>query len=287
MPKGLIPQIKPKVVNYFYDSEGNAVGKAVGIILKDYDESDLVQEFILALEKLKNDRLQFLLIEDLHIFNKGQLELIEKSTNLKVVNGMNILVDFLPIVLDSIYRLLDKDLKSKEVLVIGNKEEVTKKVIESICKVVRFVTITGNFQKESVENIYQYILEKTGLSVFYSKNIDRILTNYSIIINLIDNCRLNNKTLRNDAIIFDFSFDKYLSRELRYNSKLTVIEDFIFKGDNVNFDRKGIIPELIPSYIYEYLIKSKPNDLYGVYADEKIYSIEDLISLKKTNIGKL
>mgnify|MGYP000441968961 CR=1 FL=1 len=287
MPKGLIPQIKPKVVNYFYDSEGNAVGKAVGIILKDYDESDLVQEFILALEKLKNDRLQFLLIEDLHIFNKGQLELIEKSTNLKVVNGMNILVDFLPIVLDSIYRLLDKDLKSKEVLVIGNNEEVTKKVIESICKVVRFVTITGNFQKESVENIYQYILEKTGLSVFYSKNIDRILTNYSIIINLIDNCRLNNKKIRNGAIIFDFSFDKYLSRELRNNSRLTAIEDFMFKGDDVNFNNNGIIPELIPSHIYQYLIKRKLDDYYGVYANGHIYSTEDLVNLQIRNKGKV
>ena len=247
----------------------------------------MVQEFIHGLEKLKDENTQALLIEDLHMFDKIQLDLIEKNSNLKVIDGIDILVDYLPLVLNNIYKLLNEDLRNKEVLIIGYEEELTEKVIESICKDVRFITVTGDFEKESAERIYQHILQKTGLSIFYCKNIDKILTNYSIIINLIDNCRLNNKKIRNGAIIFDFSFDKYLSRELRNNSRLTAIEDFMFKGDDVNFNNNGIIPELIPSHIYQYLIKRKLDDYYGVYANGHIYSTEDLVNLQIRNKGKV
>jgi len=190
------------------------------------------------------------------------------------------LIDFLSLALDSIYKFSDKDLKSKEALIVGKEEKLTIKTIESICKNVRFITIAGDYEEESVERIYQYVLEQTGLSIFYSKSIDKILTNYSIIINLIDNCKLNVKKIKNDAIIFDLSIDKQFSNKLMQNKHLIAIEDFVFKGDDVNINGNAFIPELIPSHIYKCLTEPKPEDFYGIYAGGLIYTLEEFMNYK-------
>ena len=54
-------------------------------------------------------------------------------------------------------------------LIIGDDEKETKEIIEAIYKEVGFVTITGPYSKDIADNIYETILEKTGLSIFYSK----------------------------------------------------------------------------------------------------------------------
>lgn len=241
---------------------------------------------IKALNKLRDEDTEVFLMENLYMFNRLQLNIIEKETGLKIVDGMDVLMGFLSLALTSIYKILGEDLKNREALIIGREEELTQKAIEAICKDVSFITIIGDFDKEDVERIYQHVLEKTGLSIFFSKKIDRILTNYSIIINLIDNCSINTRRLRNDAIIFDFSIDKQFSRSIIKDTKLTVVEDFVFRGDGINLNGKGLIPTLVPSYIYEYLAQGKDEDFYGVYANGNIYSTAEFVHLNIKNKGK-
>lgn len=259
-----------------------------GVFLKKIVKtSDLIEELVKAIEILKDENTHVILIDNLHIFCRTELNIIEKETNLKIIDGIDLSIDFISLVLNNIYKYSDKDLKSKEVLIIGEEEELTIKAIESVCKNVGFITITGDFKEESVERIYQHILEKTGLSIFYSKSIDRILTNYSIIINLIDNCNLNIRKIRNDAIIFDFSINKQFSNELIQNGKLVAIGDFIFKGDDVNINGDAFIPKLMPSHIYGYLAEPKAEDFYGIYAGGQIYTLEEFMNLKIKKKGKL
>ncbi len=175
IPKGIVPAVKPKIIEYVYDLEGNILGKVAGVFLKEIVKtSDLIEELVKAIEILKDENTHVILIDNLHIFCRTELNIIEKKTNLKIIDGIDLSIDFISLVLNNIYKYSDKDLKSKEVLIIGEEEELTIKAIESVCKNVGFITITGDFKEESVERIYQHILEKTGLSIFYSKSIDRI-----------------------------------------------------------------------------------------------------------------
>ncbi len=85
----------------------------------------------------------------------------------------------------------------------GDDEELTKEVIESLHKSIRFVTLAGDYE-DSIEDISNYILEKLVYPFFYSKKIHKILRNYSIIINLKDKNCIDIDKLRTKAIIFDF-----------------------------------------------------------------------------------
>lgn len=288
IPKRIVPVIRPKIIDYVYDQEGNILGNIAGVFLKEPASiSDLVEKFITAIKKLRDENTQIMLIDNLHIFNRSELDIIEKETRIKVIDGVALLIDFLSVALYNINRFLDADLKSKEALIMGDDEELTIKAIESICKNIGFITIAGDYKKESIDRIYQHILEKTGLSIFYSKSIDKILINYSIIINLIDNCSLNINKIRNDAIIFDLSIDKQFSNRLKQNTNLTAIEDLIFKGDDANINTNPFIPELIPSHIYTYFGEPKTEDFYGIYAGGQIYTLEEFMNLKIKKKGKL
>lgn len=288
LPRSLIPIIKPIVIETIYDLDGNISGKICGIFLRDYpkEKDKIIENIIVSLENLKDEHINYIVLEDMFLFNNMDFRLIEERTNLKVLDGIKVLTAFLPIALKEIYKLLNEDIKTKEVLIIGDNEEQTKDIIEAICKDIRFITITGQYDRGIIDNIYKNILEKTGLSIFYSRNIDKILTNYSIIINLIDNYSIDFKKLRSEVIVFDFSINKSLSKSNLPKGK-NVIEDFIFKKEALNIKSNKYFPEAICSRIYESLKEFHEDDLRGFYIDDNIYSIEEFVNKKIKNKGKL
>ncbi|MBZ2176050.1 hypothetical protein K8M07_12450 [Schnuerera sp. xch1] len=289
IPNKLIPEARPKILDYFYDKDGNIIGKVGGIFLNrcSWEKEDTIKEFILAIEELRDDNTVSLIIEEPSLLSVQSINLIEDETNLKVFNKVKASMKLLPLVLNSIYERLGNDLKGKEVLIIGDDKECTKKVIESICKDISFITLTGYYEDDEIENIYEYILENTGLSIFYSKNIDRILTNYSIVINLIDNYCLNTQKLRKEAIVFDLSIDGKITSNIIGNSKATIIEDFVFKGDGLNIKRTKFLSSLVYAYIYEQMGEFKLENLDGLYVNGQIYKIRDLVDYKIKSKGKL
>ena len=287
IPPNFLPTIRPRVLGDIYNKEEIIIGKAAGVFLKDYNiKGELVDGLILAIEKLKDEYVDTLILDDLLLLNKGDIEKIKNNTQLMVVDGIKVLVFFLPFVLKSIYQGLKEDLKEKEVLIIGDEEEVTKELIEALSQEVRFITLVGDYEN-SIDNIYEYILEKTGLSIFYSKRIDRILTNYSIIINLKDKYSLNMNRIRKEALIFDFSMEKGLANIKDRPNRLTVIEDFIFSIDQLDIKANPFISPLIPSYLYEYFYPYRYGDLVGLLIHGMVYTIEDFIDHKIINKGKL
>lgn len=287
-PKSLIPVIRPKNLENIYDIDGNVLGKICGIFLKHYPEEkdEIVENTIKALDSLKEEYIRSIIFEDRFLFNRKDLKLIEARTNLKVIDGKKILLTFLPLALKEIYSLLGEDSKNKEVLIIGDDEKETKEIIEAIYKEVGFVTITGPYSKDIADNIYETILEKTGLSIFYSKNIDKILKNYSIIINLIDDCSIDLSKIRKEAILFDFSASKDLKKN-RVEKGRAIIEDFIFKEKNLKIKESKYLPTSVFSSMYEELADLNRGDLMGFYIDNNIYSIEEFIDKNIKNKGKL
>lgn len=215
-----------------------------------------------------------MILENVNLFNNEEISLIQEETNLKMLDGMKIKSHFLPIVLKKIYILLNESLKGKEVLIFGDDEKLMKEFILSLTKEVKFITLVGD-SRETIEDISKFVLEKTGLSIFHSKNIDKILKNYSIIINLKDNIKINENKIRKEAVIFDFSLGKGLSRGLEGTNTSVVIEDFMFKAEALDMQKNNWIEERVSSSIYEYFNKVETKDLHGLLVKGKVYSIED------------
>lgn len=255
-----------------------------GVVLNssNVDKECLVEEIIFGIEKIKEEGMNSLIIEDLHLLNRVNMELIESRTKLKVLNGVKVLVYFLPLVLNNIYKILNEDLKEKEVLVIGDDEELTKEVIESLHKEIRFITLVGDYEN-SIENISRYILEKTGLSVFYSKDIHKILKNYSIIINLKSKICIDVNQLRRKAVVFDFSIEKALNKSTNRKKEVLIIEDFIFKSNNLNIKQNEWIEYLIPSYTYEYFHPLQFIKPEGLVVNGELCSIKAFIDSQLGN----
>jgi hypothetical protein len=216
-----------------------------------------------------------LLIENINLFSRENINRIENETNLKVLDGINIKSHYLPIVLKKLYILLDESLEEKEILLFCGDKKITENFILALCKDAKFITLAGDNEK-IIEDISKSILENTGLSIFYSKNIDRILKNYSIIINLNENTEINMAKVRKGAIIFDFSFEKVLKDSESYG----IIGDFIFKTDGLNIKKNPYIENNISSHIYEYFNRARIEDLKGLLIGKQEYSPENFIDVK-------
>ncbi len=280
----MISVIKPKILDTIYKNSGEEIGKVGGIILNSasMEKEGMVEKFVSGIEKIKDDSIDTLIIEELSSLNRDDIQFIQKKTKLKVLDGKSVLIFFLPIVLNKIYNELEKDLKAQEVLIIGDVEEITKEVIEVLYKEVRFVTLVGD-DENSIENISKYILEKTGLSLFTPKNIDKILTNYSIIINLKDDGYIDINKVKKEAIVFDFSTSKQLYKTIRNKRRPIIIDDFIFEID-IQTKWMG---DLVPSCLYEYFCRFDIRDLKGLLANGNVNNIEDFINYGIRNKGRL
>ena len=280
----MVPAIRPKILDNFYKKDEEIAGKIGGIVLNssNMNKEELVENLACSIEKLKEDNTDTLIIEDFSMLNREDVQLIQTRTNLKVLDGKEAQIFFLPLVLSSIYQGLEENLKRKEALIIGDEEELIKELIEALYKEIRFITLVGE-DEDSINRISKHVLEKTGLSISYSKNIDKILINYSIIINLKDKINIDMQKVRRGALVFDLSIKKGFCNINRNKRGPIIIEDLIFE---INIGNKWI-DDLVPSRVYECLYEFNPADLKGVLVNGSIYSINNLIGYEIKNKGKL
>lgn len=273
---------KPRFVTNFTNNNEMIIGSGIGIFT-DYDNLTKEEYIrgITSIVKLKTDKDKFLVLDKLCLLTYEDLEHIEGETGLKVIDGKDVKVHFLTYVLKKICKLLNEELTKKEILIISDGSPQTYELILNLSKEVRFLTVVGD-DETKIKQISENIYNNTGLSIFFTKNIDRILTNYNIIINLKDKLLLDLKNLRSKPIVFDLSLEKNLSKEIeKYNDSIVTIEDFIFSYDDFVveselFEMKGEIP----SYKYGAFHDFHMDDFKKVLVYNTVYTIEDLINSK-------
>ncbi len=200
------------------------------------------------------------------------------ETNLKILDGMNAIIYFFPIVLEEYIR-------EKEIVIFNGDKEITKEFILSLSKKVKSITLIEE-NEDIVEEIYNFVLEKTGLSIFHSKNINRILKNYPIIINFNNNTKIHGNQIRKEALIFDFSLKKGLKAYLE-DTRKGIIEDFIFKTESLDIVESNWIAIQVNSSIYEYFNNFKIGDFQGLLVNGEVYSPKDFINGKIRHVKKL
>lgn len=275
-------------MDILYDINGKTIGKVGGILLNSNveDSKRLVETFIYGIEKIKEDHMDYLIMEELPLFNRSEIELIEYSTNLKILDGQPALMTTLPLVLKDIQRITKEDLRKKEVLIIGNGDKLIEELICTLHKEISFVTLVGD-DEVAIENISQSVFKRTGISIFCSRNIDKILTNYSIIVNLKEENPINVNKFRRGAIIFDFSTRKGFSRNIKNRRSSVVIEDFMFASRDLNIMDNQWTNELISSKFYELFYDHMDIKPKGFLVNDNIYAMEDLIDKEIRKKGEL
>lgn len=244
------------------------------------DKSLLVERFINGIEKLKDNTIDSLIIEELDFWDREEIELVEDKTGLKILTGRNMLIQSLPLVLKNIYTMSGGNLQEEEILIISDEEMQAKEIIELLYDKVQFITLIGQ-DKKNIKNVSDYILEKTGLSIFNSSNIGKILKNYAIIINFKDEIFIDTTKIRRDTLVFDFSRAKKFSHS---KGRFIVIEDLMFKVKDMDIKENIWVDTLVPSYVYEYVYNENILDVEGLLVNKEIYKtkvfIEDKILRK-------
>lgn len=268
----------------FTDSNGEVIGKGIGIFTVDYKElskSKYIEGIIEGVEKFRTSETKNIVLDNLDLLGLEDIEYIEDRTKLKIVDGKKIMIYFMPSVLKELYDGLESKLTDKEVLIISDDSFLTYDLIRSLSDEVRFLTVAGEDEKW-IEDISRKIYDTTGLSIFYTKNIDRILKRYDIILNLSEYIFVDIDKLRGNVIVFDLSFEHILAQQARkINSKILIVEDFLFDYEQLVSERQFFhIKKEIPSYKYEVFEEKSMEDFKKVLVDGNSYTLEDLINKK-------
>jgi len=261
LPNFFVPNIKPKVL---HEAE-NIIFAGINIKPIDFDDNDDLNKYIEGIKEVLNEEIGGVYLEGQEKLNYNVLKTIEDNTNVKVFYGENIRIKYLPFILKEIYEILNDNLQEKEILILDSDIERIKKTIKTLSRHVAYITVAG-LSEQNQNDLYNYILEETGISVFFSNNIERIAGNYNVIINFIDNMDYIINKLKKHSLVFDFSRGE--------NEKLVnrppLIKDFYFTLNNYEH-KEFLTSKEISSSLFEALSLKQFNSIL-LYAENELYS---------------
>ncbi|WP_352404264.1 hypothetical protein [Sporanaerobacter acetigenes] len=286
VPKVWLKKMKPKEVVNFTNEKGDVLGKGIGVFLENNEKTkeEYINGVIDGVEVFKSEQTGKILYDDIYIFNRKDRHYIREKTGLEIADGMEVLIYFLPYVLKELLYLCDEKLWNSEILMVSDGSNLPYKLIERLSKEVRFLTILED-KKENAQKNIDKIYNDTGLSIFYSQNVDKILMNYNIIINFKDNISVDTKKLRGKTIVFDLSVGQNFSEEINnINKSVITIEDFLFHWKDLIVEKDFFhTEELIPSYKYEVFNRYDIKDFKQVLVKNEKYTLEELVQTKIRN----
>ncbi len=282
IPKKFIPKIKPKFLTFLKNGEETIIGKVMGIFLtlEKVPEDLYIDSIVEGVNKYKEEKTHSIVFEDMRYLDNNNIKVIEKRTGLKVISGEKVLIKFMPRALKEIFLEIGEESINFEVLLITSKAESIKPLIKELSKRIRFLTIFVE-ETENLEKVKEEILLETGLSIYFTKDIDKTLANYYIIINLSNNVSLNVDILKSESIIFDFSNHNKISEDIHLkNKKCIVINDFIFSNTNLFLHNEDVfeLEKEVPSRLYELNTHFREEDFKGFSINGQKYSTKEIVS---------
>ena len=287
IPYGFYPKIKPRIIDDIIKDD-NIIGKIAGLNMKPISfscEKEL-EEYIIGIKKLEVEDFTGLYLEEGRNLSKDVKNYIGNEVGLKIISNEETKSTLIPLVIQKIYNVLNERLENKEILVISNNKEYAKKVIREVAKISKFITTFGCNMKES-EEIYEYVLEETGLSLFNSSNIDKILGKYSIIINDADDLKLKSSKIKKNTIIIDFNRDNCFDHEKNNGSRLYQIRDLGFDLKDLGIHSNKWLHSKVDMELYDLINEGALGKVKYLYVENSWYSIKDYTNYFLKVRGKL
>ena len=245
-----------------------------------------IDEIIHSINNIEERDFKNIVFDSSYIFDNEDILKIERETSFSVADGKMVMAEFLPHVLNEIFQEMKEDLRRKEILIIGEDDPSFYLLVENLSKGIGFLTVTDE-KRNYIDELTSNTLEKTGLSIFYSQNVDKILSNYSIIINFKEKNIIDSNKLRKKSVVFDLSRNKILLTQIKEKT-IVPIEDFLFstKG-KIKINEYFAPEEKIFSNKYELLEQHDYKDFLGILANGREYTIEEFVIIHRSNKIKL
>lgn len=163
-------------------------------------------------------------------------------------------------------------MRYKEVLILCNDKEKVKEVIKNLAKEIKFITVYG-FNEEEGEELYDYILDEIGLSIFHTKDFYNIIDNYDIIINFLDKINLKNVIKKKKSIVFDFTSNE---------NRQYFIKDCGYDLKDLSISNTKWFNSIINTQIFKFLLENNKNNInpkYIITKSNNCYTIKEYIDL--------
>lgn len=266
----------------------NIIGKIAGINTKaiKYSCEKELEEYIIGIKRLGLENFNRLYLEEHRNISRETINYMEKKLGLVISLDEDTKITQIPLVVNNIYSVLKEELDNKEVLVISKNKETSKKVIKEIAKVNKFITTLGCNAEDS-EEVYQYVLEETGLSLFTSSNIDKILGRYSIIINMTDDFKIESSKIKKNAIIFKLNKENDLNYEKSNNSGLYNIKHFGFDLKELGVTSNKWLNPIVDLELYSLINGESCGKIKYLYIENNWYNIKEYVNSFLRLKGKL
>ena len=282
IPKIFLPMYMPKTIGNITKGEYE-VGRVVGINTKPFkfEDSDGYIRFTEALNKVKLDTDTIIYIENYQSYPLEFFKFIEDITELKFSSGDNIRTFNITMLLSEITRKLSQDLHTADTLIVCDSYEKIIEIIKRLSNVINFFTVIG-VDSSKKEDVYNNVFESTGISIFQPNNIEKIIKNYSTIINTMEEISFDIGNIRNQSIIIDFSCNKPFKNIINSKKNCIYVEDINFKVSGYNdWVKEYISPELFEGLMEE------DTKFSQIYTNKDYYYLDDYIKNKIKIKGRI
>lgn len=287
IPDFILPKYRPRVIDDIIKGE-EVIGHVLGINLKavDLKVDSFLDEYINKILSLKSEEDKLLYIEGLEDIESNILKEIELRTSMAIPTGENNWFYNVPIILKQLLKHLNENSFENEVLIICGDKEKTLKLIKTIPEDLRFISIIGK-NENVLEEIYEIILDETGISLFQPNNIENTIKDYNVIINLSDEGIIDFKSIRRKAIIFDLSSTKYLSKIIEDSKHNIFINSISISIKDKDISKNIWVGEEVTPRVCELLIADECKEFSKIQWKNHNYSIKEFINKEIKIKGKI
>lgn len=236
--------ISPRVVcSYRSRRKDKEVGLGVGICInqENISKDDYKKRLIYAIDDLKlreEKDIRYLLDGEFKI-NREDIDELKEKLDIELPKGKKVFSKNLLSILKEICKIKNEELSEKEVFIISDDTKITEDLVNLLAISTRFISIYSK-DENLTDRLEKDLLNKTGLALNVSTEIDRCCENFDFIINLNENINLNMLNVKRNSIVFDLSNSKCLSTSiLKKTRKIILIEDLLFINDNDIYSDNG------------------------------------------------
>ncbi len=282
LPAFLIPRIKPVKLGSLVKESGE-VGKIVGV--NTYPIGDLkAPNLDRVLKFLLNEispNYNKIYLEDFKEFDQAYLEYILEATNLIMPSGKEIRIFNIPFIIKQVNEGLNKSINTSDTMIISQDKDIHLKIILQLMDKVSFFTCIG-LDISLREEVYNEIFKSTGVSIFQPTNIEKVIKNYSTIINFSEEIEFDLEKIRNQALIIDFSKNKPFKVLENSKKNVILIEDIRLKIHKFN----DWIDEFVSPELFEAL--GETHSVFSqIYAKNNFCRVSDFINKGIKKAGKI
>lgn len=229
-----------------------------------------MEQYISNIKEVLDDEYNYIYIEESLPVNIKRT--IADNLSIRLSDGYDVRLYNIPYIIEALKSKWKSDTIKKEILILSNNKDEAIGVIDSISNEFSFISVLGLNDSDG-EDVYEKVLDDTGISVYFPKENNISLKKYGFIINTLDYVLINLKGIKNKAIIIDFSKTKPFSSVNRY-----VIEDVSIDISEIGLIDNPWIGKEVSSDLFNCFSNRDYKSFSRIYKNDDLFTVEDFLN---------